>query len=82
MGFIIDIRPRRQATFPSQLLQTLGVTVGDSVEITVEGQKAILKPKKRIALSAFEEIQKAFRSSGISEEELQKELLKDRELSK
>ena len=49
----------------------MGVTVGDSIEIKVEGKKAVLKPKKQIALEALKEMQRIVRESGISEKEMQ-----------
>lgn len=76
--YTIDIRERRQATFPSDLLQKLGIGVGDSLEIIVEREKAILKPKKQVALDALKEIQKAFGHSNVSEKEMQKEIDKKR----
>jgi len=74
MTYTIDIRPRRQATFPSAVLTALGLTIGDSVQIKVEGGKAILTPQKQIALDAFKEIQKIFSQSKISEKEMLKSI--------
>lgn len=71
MNFTIDIRSKRQATFPSQLLKLMGINVGDQLEITVAGQQAVIKPKKQIALEALRAIQAAFRESGVSQKELQ-----------
>ena len=69
-SYSIDIRPRRQATFPRSLLETLGVSVGDSIKIDVVGKKAVLTPKRQAALDAFSEIQKAFSESNISEKKM------------
>lgn len=74
MTYTIDIRPRRQATFPSAVLTALGLTVGDSIQIKVENGKAILTPQKQVALNALAEIQRAFRDSKITEKELMKEI--------
>ena len=79
--YTIDIRKRRQATFPSDLLQKLGVSVGDSLEITIEKKKASLKPKKQVALNALNEIQRIFSQSAVSEKEIQKEIDKKRAIS-
>lgn len=79
--YTINIRKRRQATFPSDLLQKLGVNVGDSLEVTIEKEKAILKPKKQVALNALNEIQRVFRQSTVSEKEMQKEIDKKRAIS-
>lgn len=65
MTYTIDIRQRRQATIPNAVLVQLGVGVGDSLEIEVSGKKAIVTPKKQVALEALAEIQKAFRQSKI-----------------
>lgn len=72
MNFTIDIRTRRQATFPDELLKIMGVSVGDQLEITINNKQAIIKPKKQVALEALTAIQKAFASSGISLNQLQK----------
>jgi len=73
MTYTIDIRPRRQATFPSAVLAALGLTVGDSFQIKVEGGKAILTPQKQVALNALAESQRAFKDSKITEADLMKE---------
>ncbi|KKQ91604.1 MAG: hypothetical protein UT17_C0005G0042 [Candidatus Woesebacteria bacterium GW2011_GWB1_39_10] len=78
MTYTIDIRPRRQATFPSAVLTALGLTVGDSIQIKVENGKAILTPQKQVALDALAEIQRAFKNSKITEEDLMKEVNEQR----
>lgn len=78
MTYTIDIRPRRQATFPNAILKALGLTVGDSVQIKVENGKAILTPKKQVALDAFAEIQRVFSKSQISEKEILENIDKQR----
>lgn len=72
MNFTIDIRPRRQATFPDELLKLMDVDVGDQLEITVKDKQAVIKPKKQIAFEALEAIQQAFAESGISQKALEK----------
>lgn len=79
--YTIDIRERRQATLPSDLLQKLGIGVGDSLEITVEREKTILRPKKQAALDALKEIQRVFSRSTVPEKEIQKEIDKKRAIS-
>jgi len=71
MTYTIDIRQRRQVTLPNELLKQMGISVGDSIEIKVEGKKAVMKSKKQIALEALKEIQRIVKESGISEEEMQ-----------
>jgi len=80
--YTIDIRQRRQATFPSELLRQLGMEVGDAFEVKVRGKKAVLRPKKQIALTALKEIQKAFSQAKISEREMQNEISKTRSAEK
>lgn len=70
MNFTIDIRPRRQATFPDEMLKLMGINIGDQLDITVTNQTAIVKPKKQLALEALQAIQKAFRESGVSQKHL------------
>ena len=77
--YTINIRPRRQATFPKKLLEELGVDVGDDFEAYTEEKKIVLKPKKQIALEAFKELQKAVQESGISKKEMLENLDKIRQ---
>ena len=77
--YTIDIRPRRQATFPTSLLNALGVDVGDALEVTIKGNKAVIKSKKQIALDALREIQRIVKESGISEKEMLRDLDKQRQ---
>ena len=69
-SYTVNIRPRRQATLPRPLLETLGVSVGDSIKIEVSGKKAVLTAQKQAALDALAEIKKIFAESGISEREM------------
>ncbi len=77
--YTIDIRPKRQATFPRALLEEVGANVGDKLEAKVDGKQIIIKPKKQVFLDALKEIQKAFKESGISEKEMQDNLKKIRQ---
>jgi len=79
MVYTIQIRPKRQATFPSSLLDALGVDVGDAVEVTLKGKKAIIKSKKQIALDSLREIQRIVKESGISKKEMLGDLDKQRQ---
>lgn len=77
--YTIDIRPRRQATFPRKLLEELDLKEGDKLVASVKDKKIMLTPKKQVALDAFKALQKAFQESGIPEKEIQEALKKDRE---
>ena len=78
MTYTLQIRPKRQATFPSSLLEALGVGVGDSLNITLEGKRAIIKPSKQATLDALKEIQKIFKESGVTEKEMLEDLDRQR----
>lgn len=73
-NYILDIRPRRQATFPSSLLNNLGLEVGDSFEAKIVDDTIILKPRKKIALDSLKEIQSIFKDSKVSEKDVQKSI--------
>lgn len=77
--YTLNIRPKRQATFPAGLLAKVGVTVGDQLLAEVSDKKIVLMPKKQIALDALKAIQKAFQESGISEKEMLESLNRERE---
>ena len=70
--YTIGIRPRRQATLPRPLLKKLGVEVGDSLQVTMEGKKAVITPQKQLALDALSEIQSTFARSKVSEATLKR----------
>ena len=67
----VVVRPKRQVTLPSELCDRLGIAPGDVLEFTVEGSALVGRPRKLEAMASLREIQRAFQSSGISEEELQ-----------
>jgi bifunctional DNA-binding transcriptional regulator/antitoxin component of YhaV-PrlF toxin-antitoxin module len=68
----ISIRPKRQITLPLKVCEKLGLEYGDKLEIKIENNCLIAKPKKTVALEALAEIRSAFKNSGLSEEELLK----------
>lgn len=78
MNYTLTIRPKRQVTFPNEVLRKFNIDVGDSLVISTTDQAIILKPKKQVFLNALEEIQKIVNDSGISEEELQRAAREDR----
>lgn len=67
----VVIRPKRQITLPSELCDQLGLASGDVLEFSVEDSALVARPRKLAALDSLREIQKAFQSSGISEDNLQ-----------
>lgn len=77
--YTIDIRPRRQATFPQELLKEVGVDVGDKLVAEVKNKQVILKPRKQAFLDALKEIQRMVKESGIPEKEMQDNLRKIRQ---
>ena len=68
----IVLRPKRQVTLPREVCDQLGIGPGDVLELTVEDSTIVARPRKTVALEALNEIQQAFRRSGITEAELQK----------
>lgn len=78
-NYTLNIRPKRQATFPAELLAKIGVTVGDQLVAEVSDKKILLKPKKQVALDAFKALQKAVQESEVSEKEMLESLEKERE---
>ncbi len=68
----ISIRPKRQITLPAKICEKLGLEYGDKLEIKIENNYLIAKPKKTVALEALAEIRSAFKNSGLVEEEILK----------
>jgi AbrB family looped-hinge helix DNA binding protein len=67
----VVIRPKRQVTLPSDLCDQLGIAPGDVLEFTVEGSALVARPRKVAALTSLREIQRAFKASGVSEDDVQ-----------
>jgi len=72
MTFTVNIRDRRQITLPFDILNRLGLSVGDSLSIQVKKQELIIKPIREQAMDTLRAIQKVFQKVKISENELQK----------
>lgn len=70
---VIDavLRPKRQLTLPRGVCEQLGISPGDVLELSLEGDTLVARPRKKAALEALKEIRQAFERSGIAEEELQ-----------
>ena len=68
----VSLRPKRQITLPQKVCEKLGLEYGDKLEIRIENNYLIAKPKKTMALEALSEIRSAFKESGITEKELMK----------
>jgi AbrB family looped-hinge helix DNA binding protein len=65
----VTLREKRQITLPTEISEGLGISPGDSVEITLQDGKAIIEPSRKAAINALEALQKAIAESGITEEE-------------
>jgi bifunctional DNA-binding transcriptional regulator/antitoxin component of YhaV-PrlF toxin-antitoxin module len=65
------LRPKRQITLPRGMCEQLGISPGDVLELSLEGDSLVARPRKKAALEALSEIRQAFERSGITEEELQ-----------
>ena len=65
------LRPKRQLTLPRGVCQQLGISTGDVLELSLEGDTLVARPRKKAALEALKEIRQAFERSGVTEEELQ-----------
>ena len=70
MTFIVNIRDRRQITLPADILDKLGLSVGDNLAIQVKKQELIVKPLREQAVDTLKAIQKVFQESKINEREL------------
>ena len=68
----VVLRPKRQVTLPKEICEELGIGPGDVLEVSVEDAIIVARPRKVAALEALREIQRAFRDSGMSGEEVQK----------
>ena len=66
------LRPKRQLTLPRGVCEQLDISTGDVLELSLEGDTLVARPRKKAALEALREIRQAFERSGIAEEELQK----------
>jgi len=71
MTFIVNIRDRRQITLPADILDKLGLSVGDNLAIQVKKQELVIKPLREQTVDTLKAIQKVFQESKINEKELQ-----------
>ncbi len=69
MTFVV-LRPKRQLTLPKAVCERLGIKPGDKLQLTVQGDRLVIRPGKAVAREALRAIQEAFQRSGITEEEL------------
>ncbi|MBA7682663.1 hypothetical protein ES703_91015 [subsurface metagenome] len=65
------LRSKRQLTLPRGVCEQLGIGPGDVLELSLEGDTLVARPRKKAALEALREIRQAFERSGITEDELQ-----------
>jgi AbrB family looped-hinge helix DNA binding protein len=68
----VVLRPKRQVTLPKNICDRLGIEPGDALELIVKDSVLIARPQKSVSMESLKEIQQAFKSSGITEEDLQK----------
>jgi AbrB family looped-hinge helix DNA binding protein len=67
----VIVRPKRQVTLPGEICDALGIRPGDRLELVVDGDRLIARPRKRVALEALHEIRETFERYGVTEEDLQ-----------
>lgn len=64
---------------PRAVLNQLDLEVGDSLQVVVSENKAVLTPKKQLALNALTELQRLVQESGVTEPEMQANATRIRE---
>ncbi len=69
----VTIRSRRQLTLPAEICEELGLSIGDRLEVTVEGDAIVAKPRKGKSSKALAEIRRIFAQYGPPLDELQLE---------
>lgn len=67
----VVLRPKRQLTLPREICERLSITTGDILELTIEDSVLVARPRKLKAVESLREIQRAFKASGMTEDELQ-----------
>lgn len=67
----VTLRAKRQITLPAEICQALGISVGDQLEIWLEGEMLMARPKRAVAREALRELREVLAESGVSEEELE-----------
>ena len=70
-GREITLGPRRQLTLPKDICLQLGLKIGDTVSVTVDGDRLIARPVRNAALDAIHEIRRLLKESEIAESDLQ-----------
>jgi antitoxin component of MazEF toxin-antitoxin module len=59
---------------PPEICEALSIDTGDRLTWSTTDGRLLVRPKKRAGLEALRAVQDAFAASGISEEEMQKEV--------
>ena len=67
------IRSRRQVTLPAEVCDSLGLAIGDQLDVEVEGGTIIATPRKSEASKALADIRRIFKAQGPPLDDLQKE---------
>lgn len=80
MTALLNIRQRRQVTFPEPLLGLVGVSIGDNLVAEVLNNQIVLKPQKQKTLDLFSQLQGIIADSGVSNADLQNAADEDRKV--
>jgi bifunctional DNA-binding transcriptional regulator/antitoxin component of YhaV-PrlF toxin-antitoxin module len=67
----VVLRTKRQLTLPREICDQLCITAGDVLELSIENSVLVARPRKIKGIESLREIQKAFKTSGVPETEMQ-----------
>ncbi|MBI4318067.1 MAG: AbrB/MazE/SpoVT family DNA-binding domain-containing protein [Chloroflexi bacterium] len=70
---LVVIRSRRQVTLPAEVCDSLGLAIGDQLDVQVEGGAIIATPRKSEASKALADIRRIFAAHGPPLDDLQEE---------
>ena len=66
----ISVREKRQITLPVEMCKALGIEPGDQLEATLEDGTMLIRPARKAALDALDEVRRAIRDTSVTREEL------------
>jgi len=67
----VVLRQRHQITLPADICEQLGVDTGDRLELWIEGDLLVARPKRSAARAALRELRATFAASGVSAAQLE-----------
>ena len=71
--FEVVVRPGRHITLPAEMCDRLDLRTGDRLDMWLDGDRLVLRPKLAGPVDAWTKLRRAFSASAILDEDVQAE---------